>query len=285
MRHTLIFISLLTISCNQKLQDKKNIALSDTVNVIDTTLKGLDETPKIEPAERFEYQTVRFEIEKYYLKVLDTSNFIKALEENCHLYSNERNSKTLERFRKLKLNGSTKDFYYIEYSYPISSNAEFPGRYQIVLDSKGKFVKAISAVRVDIEKILPTENPYLFALLSTAHGNGGHEIFRINKDTVEQVYDGFLGYRPQTYSTGYDNEVNIPNELYHKFQDENNDGLNDVTFFGKVRYSKIDLGTDDKIAPVKFIYTEEFLEHLKLGKRTTFSTKTIEILLQNVRQV
>ena len=263
MRHTLIFISFLTISCNQNLQDNKNTQYIDTVNVVDTTLKSKEvvETSKAEPVEKFEYQTVRFEIEKYYPKVSDTSNFIKALEDNCHLYSNERYSKQLEKFKKIKINGSIKDFFYIEYSYPISSNAEFPGRYQIVLDNKGKFLKAISAVRLDIVKIFPTENPHLFAFLSTAHGNGGHNIFRINKDTIEQIFDSFLGNRPQTYSTGYGNEENIPNELYHKFSDENNDGLNDVTFFGRVRYSKIDLGTDDKIAHVKF----EFFYNKKNG--------------------
>ena len=254
MRHTLIFILILAISCSQNLQDKKNIPTTDTVTVMDTSLKGSVEMPKIEQTERFEYQTVNFGIEKYYPKVSDTSNFIRALVENCHLYNSDRNTKSLEEFKKIRLNGSTKEFYYIEYSYPISSNAEFPGRYQIVLDSKGKFVKAISAVRVIMVKILPSENAYLFALLSTAHGNGWHEIFRINKDTIEQVYDGFLGYRPQTYSTGYSNEINIPNELCHKFQDENHDGLNDVIFFGKVRYSKIDLGVDDKIAEVKFVF-------------------------------
>ena len=184
----------MTISCNQNLQDKKINYYTDTINVVDTTLKSKASIApvKTEPSEKFEYQTGRFEIEKYYPKVSDTFNFIKALEENCHLYSNERNSKSLDKFKKIKLNGSTKDFYYIEYSYPISSNSEFPGRYQIVLDNKGKFLKAISAVRLDIVKILPTENPYLFAFLSTAHGNGGHDIFRINEDTVEQVFDGFL---------------------------------------------------------------------------------------------
>lgn len=254
MRQALLFISLLTIACNQNVQDKKITQRSDNVTIIDSTLKGLTETTKTEPAERFEYQTERLEIEKYFRRVADTAHFIKALEENCHLYSSERNDKSLEKFKKIKLNGSTKDFYYIEYSYPISSNAEFPGRYQLVFDNNGKFLKAISAVRVDIVKIQTAENPYLFALTSTAHGNGGHNIFSINKDTIEQVYDGFLGYRPQTYSTGYGNEINIPNELYHKFSDENNDGFNDVTFFGKVRYSKIDLGTDDKIVPVKFVF-------------------------------
>jgi hypothetical protein len=238
------------------LKDKKSTPYPETISKIDTTLKDkvLIETAATDTVEKFEYQSIRFAIKKYYPKVSDTSNFIKALEENCHLYSHMSDSNHLEKFKKIKLNGSTKDFYYIEYSYPISSNAEFPGRYQIVLDHSGKFLKAISADRVNIVKILPEENPYLFALLSTAHGNGGHEIYRINKDTIEMVYNGFLGYRPQTYSTGYGNEVNIPNELYHKFSDENNDGFNDVTFFGKVRYSKIELGIDDKTAPVKFVF-------------------------------
>ena len=251
MRYTLIFILLLTMSCKQKRQDK-----ADIVNTVDTTVKSKDvvEVPKPEPVEKSDYQTAPFEIEKYYPKILDTADFIKALEENCHLYSNERSSKRLEKFKKIKLNGSAKDFYYIEYSNPLYSNAEFPGRHQVVLDNNGKLLKVITALRLDLVRILPTENPYLFALLATAHGNGGHEIFRINTDTIEQVYDGFLGYRPQTYSTGYGNDVNIPNELYHRFSDENNDGLNDVTFFGKVRYSKIDLGTEDKVASVKFIF-------------------------------
>ena len=242
------------MSCNQNSQDKKKIQYNETANIVDTTLKDLIETAKTEPVEKFEFQNIRFKIEKYYPKVSDTSDFIKALEENCHLYSSERNSKSLEKFKKIKINGSTEEFYYIEYSYSISSNAEFPGRYQIVLDNTGNFLKAISAVRVDIAKIMPSENPYLFALLSTAKGNGGHEIYRISNDTLEQIYEGFLGNRPQTYSTGYDNEVNIPYELNHKFSDENSDGLNDVTFFGKVRYSKIALGADDKIVPVKFVF-------------------------------
>ena len=255
MRHTLILILFLTVSCNQHLRDKKNISYTDTVNIVDASFIRNDfvDTAK-KPIENFEYQSVRFEIEKYYQKFSDTFNFIKAIEENCHLYLDERNLKSLDNFKRIKLNGSTKDFYYIEFSYPISSNAEFPGRSQIILDNNGKFLKAIYAVRVDIVRILPAENPYLFALLSTAHGNGGHEIFRINKDTIEQVFDGFTGYRPQTYSTGYGNEANIPYELNHKFSDVNNDGFHDVVFCGKVRYSKIDLGTEDKISPVTFVF-------------------------------
>ena len=115
----------------------------------------------------------------------------------------------------------------------------------------------LSAIIIERVKIIPNENPYLFALSSTPHGNGGHSIFRVNRDTIEEVYDGFLGYRPQTYNTGYDTEENIPNELYHKFVDDNKDGFNDIVFFGKVRYSKIDLGTQDNIAKVKFVFLYE----------------------------
>lgn len=256
MRYSVVLISFLIISCNQKLQDVKKVTLTDTINIVDTTLNtdNLIKVKEVSPVEKFEYQSVPFEIDKYYPTVSDTINFIKALEQNCHLSSNDRNFKTLDKFQKIKLNGSTKKFYYIEYSFPISSNAEFPGKYQIILNTKGDLLKVLSAVRVDLEEIQPSENPYLFALFSTAHGNGGHSVFRINSDTIQQVYDGFLGYRPQTYSTGYGNEINIPNELRHKFSDENNDRLNDIIFFGKVRYSKIDLGTEDKIATVKFVF-------------------------------
>ncbi len=257
MRYILIFLSLLTISCNRNLQDKKDTQYVDTVNISDTNSKAnnLNSKEKTDTVENLEYQTVSFDIKKYYSSVTDTTNFIKSLIVNCHLYTNERNDKrVLERFKKIKLSGSNKDFYFIEYSYPISSNAEFPGRCQIVFDDKGKLLKVMSAVRVDIVKIIPSKNNYLFALLSTPHGNGGHEVYKITQDTLDQVYDGFLGYRPQTYSTGYGNEINIPYELHHKFFDENNDGFNDLVFFGKVRYSKIDLGVQDKIALVKFIF-------------------------------
>jgi hypothetical protein len=256
MRNSIIFISLFIISCNQKLQEKKEYIQTDTVASIDTTIKveNFNKLDIKQNEEKFEFQNASFEVEKYYSKKIDTINFIKKLEENCHLYPSRENSKTLDKFEKINLNGSTKDFYYIQYSFPHSSNGEFPGKFQIILDSKGKLLKVLSAIRVEKVKIIPNENTYLLALSSTAHGNGGHDLFRINKDTIEQVYSGFVGYGPQTYSTGYNNTENVPNELNHKFIDDNKDGFNDLVFFGKVRYSKIDLGTEDKTANVKFVF-------------------------------
>ena len=256
MRHSLILLSLLTISCNQSVQEQKVITQIDTLINIDTTLniEKLKRVESVKNEEKFKYQTIPFEVEKYYSNKIDTSNFINALESNCNLYSSRDTSKTLDKFQKIKLNGSKRFFYFIQFSFSVTSNVEFPGKFQIVLNEKGKLLKVVSAIRVDLVNVNRNENPYLFAFSSTAHGNGGHEIFRINNDTIEQVYDGFLGNRPQTYSTGYDNDENIPNELPHKFIDDNNDGLKDLMFYGKVRYSKIDLGTDDKIADVKFIF-------------------------------
>jgi len=256
MRYLLILISFLIISCNQKVQDEKVLKQTDKSQIIDTTLKveNLNKLDIRENEEKFEFQNALFEVEKYYSKKIDTLSFIKRLEENCHLYPSRENSKTLDKFEKINLNGSTKYFYFIQYSFPYSSNAEFPGKFQIIFDSKGKLLKILYAIRVEKVKIVPNENTYLFALSSTAHGNGGHDLFRINKDTIEQVYDGFVGYGPQTYSTGYNNTENIPNELNHKFIDDNKDGFNDLVFFGKVRYSEIDLGTEDKIANVKFVF-------------------------------
>ena len=47
----------------------------------------------------------------------------------------------------------------------------------------------------------------------------------------------------------------------------NTDGLNGIVFFRKVRYSKIDLGTQDKITNVKFVFpcdkTNEHFDKIK----------------------
>ena len=75
MLYYLLFISLLSISCNQVLQQKNATKQTDTLNIIDTTLK-VDKVESVKSEARFEYQIAPFEVEKYYSKKIDTSNFI-----------------------------------------------------------------------------------------------------------------------------------------------------------------------------------------------------------------
>ena len=177
----------MTISHNQIVRDIKVITQIEPLINIDTTLKvkKLNKSESIKNEEKFEYQTIPFKVEKYYYNKIDTLNFTKALKSNCNLYSSRETSKTLDTFQKIKLLGSKKFFYFIQRSFSVTSNVEFSGKFQIILNEKSKLLKVLSAIRVDLVNVNQNENPYLFAFFSTAHGNGGHETFRINNDTIE----------------------------------------------------------------------------------------------------
>lgn len=238
MRYTLIIISVITFSCNEPLQ-KENIATNrDTLSIIDTTSSGdkLIETSlsNTETVENYDYQTIPFDLVKIFPHISDTVNFIKQLKENCHLFDSPSQDEKINYFKKTKLYGSDKEFYIVEYDYRDGATCAFPWKYQIIFNTKGKLIKILSDIRVDIVRIFPNENPFLVGVSSTGHGNGWHEINRIESDTIENVYNGFLGNRPQTYDVNEDNSVNEPSELHYKVTDVNNDGYNDIVFFGKI---------------------------------------------------
>ena len=209
-----------------------------------------------ETDEKYDYQTTPFKEINQFLYIKDTITFIAKLRENCHLWEPKGGytKESINYFKKVKLYGSNKWFYIIEYDFHSWSNASFPWKNQFVFDIKGNLIKILSEIRLDVVKIFPARSPFLFGVSSTGHGNGWHEVYKISSDTLEQVYDGFLGRRPQTYSTGDSYYVTSPHELFHKFADINKDHYADIIFYGKVRYSKIDLGYQDRIIPVKYIF-------------------------------
>ena len=238
MRYTLIIISVLTLSCNEPLQKKNVVANRETLTLIDTTLKNekliVTSLSNIDTVVTYDYQTIPFDLVKNFPYIFDTVNFIKELKENCHLFDRPSKEEKINYFKKTKLYGSDKEFYIIEYDYRDGATCAFPWKYQIVFNTNGKLVKILSNIRVDIVKIFPRENPFLISVSSTGHGNGWHEINRIQSDTLEKVYDEFLSNRPQTYDRCEDNTVNEPNEFHYKIVDANNDAYNDITFYGKI---------------------------------------------------
>ena len=178
-------------------------------------------------------------------------------------------------FKKIKLYGSNKQFYLIEYDFQDGPTAGFPWKQQFIFDATGKFIKALSEMRVDIVNIFPKENSFLIGVSATGQGNGGHAVYRINSDTIEQIYDGFLGYRPETYDDNEDGDINEPNEFRYRILDVNKDGYNDIVFFGKVRYAKFDLGERDKIIFAKYVFLynknkEHFIEQEDYSKKYEF---------------
>ena len=121
---------------------------------------------------------------------------------------------------------------------------------------------------------------------ATAKGNGGHEIYRISADTLQNVYEGYFDYDIQTYDAHGDLSVFEPHELNIGFTDENKDGFNDIVFTGQKlmlgKYTKDSLWYDvengkpfttenpaDKIS-IKYIFlydkqTEHFRAKQKYG--------------------
>jgi len=278
MRYLIILILITTLGCsyfqrNNQPSIKDSIEVIDTTPLVDTAMAITENN--LDTIEQYDYQNSPFLLVNKYPTIKDSATFIQALEENCHISQMFKHVKTINYFKKIKLFGSKKFYYLIEYDYHDGCSAEYPFKQQFLFDQNGYLKKILNAVRVDILNIFPQENSFLFVLFSTPKGNGSHFIYKINHDTAEQVYNGFLGYRPHTYSTGYFSFVNEPNELYHQFKDINQDGYNDLIFYGKVRYSKIDLGYQDKIVKVKYCFlyhpsSGHFIEQEDYSKKYEF---------------
>jgi hypothetical protein len=238
MRYSLIIISILTLYCSDPLQKQRIATNTDTLTHIDTTIKNdiliKSASGNTDTVENYDYQTIPFDLVKNFPHISDTLNFIKELKKNCHLFDRPSQGDKINYLKKTKIYGSDKEFYIIEYDYRDGAICAFPWKYQIIFDTRGKLLKILSDIRVDIVKIFPNGNPFLIGLSSTGHGNGWHEINIIEGDTIENVYNGFLGNRPQTYDVNQDNSVNEPSEFHYKVNDVNKDGYNDIVFFGKI---------------------------------------------------
>jgi len=167
----------------------------------------------------------------------DTTKFICNLRQIFDLYVWESpvqaESEKITTFKKVKIYGSNKDYFFIEYDWIAGSMAEFPWKYQLLLTTDGKLVKTLSGLRFDFVTIFPNQHPFLLILKSSARGNGGHEIYKISADTLENVYEGYYDYDVRTYDAHEDLSVFKPNELNINFVDENKDGFNDIVFTGQ----------------------------------------------------
>lgn len=169
-----------------------------------------------------------------YPVIRDSSLFIRNLRQTfeiaIHKSPEQQTGEKITAFKKIKINGSDQDYYFIEYDWKTGPSAGYPWKNQIILTSDGKLVKTLCAQRYEFIKIFPKQNPFLLATIVTGHGNGGHEIYKITADSLVNIYDGNV----KTYDTDEDNKVYEPHELSLKIKDYNNDGFNDIAFTGKL---------------------------------------------------
>ena len=170
--------------------------------------------------------------------IKDTSKFIVDLRQVFGLEVDENPSQKpngkISTYRKVKIYGSDSDYFFIEYDYRDGSGASFPWKYQLLLTLDGKLIKTLSGQRFDFVEIFENENPFLLTVIGTSKGNGGHELYKISGDTLENVYEGYFDYKLRTFDAHEDNRIYEPNELTLKIKDFNNDGFNDISFNGKI---------------------------------------------------
>jgi hypothetical protein len=215
----LTILALATFGCANKQTPKdENLHITETETKLDTTFKQVADFPTIK----------------------DTAIFISELRDFFGLEVDESPSQKanekITTYKKVKIYGSDNDYIFIEYDYGDGCGAAFPWKYQLLLTTDGKLVETLAGLRFDFIEIFKNKNPFLLTVFSTSKGNGGHALYQISADTLEDVYDCDLDYFVRTYDAHEDNSINDPNELTLKIKDFNKDGFNDISFNGKIVY-------------------------------------------------
>ena len=213
---TLTILTLTTFGCANKQTPKdEKSPVTETQENTDTIFRQVADFPTIK----------------------DTTKFIADLRQVFGLEVDESPSQKanekITTYKKVKIYGSDNDYFFIEYNYGDGCMAAYPWKYQLLLTTEGSLVKSLSGQRFDFVTIFPNQNPFLLTVTATAKGNGGHEIYRIWSDTLQNVYEGYFDYDVQTYDAHDDLSVFEPNELKIGFTDENKDGFNDIVFTGQ----------------------------------------------------
>jgi len=260
-------LTLLTFGCSNKKKPEVD-ELAVPVSLEKTTIKKEPAlTNNIKPNGIFK------EVENF-PTIKDSTSFMAELCKTFNLKIEEspvqKEGQKITAYKKVKLNGSNNEFYFIEYDWIAGCTATYPWKYQLLLTKEGKLVKLMDAYRFEFVKIFKNENPFLQTTIVSGHGNGGHRIYKFSADSLENVYEGYYDYNSRTYDADEDMDLFKPYELKINFKDKNNDGYNDITFTGQKlmlgKYTKDSLWYDvengkpftpehpGSIIPIKYIF-------------------------------
>lgn len=192
------------------------------------------------------------ELLSYYPQIKDTAAFFDRILPvfDIELTGFQDKHKKIFDYRKIRLNGSDKDYFLIEFEHGQDCLATYPWKFQLIFTPEGKPVKALKGDRCQLLTIFPEENPFLLVLLCTARGNGGHEIYKVSADTLENVYEGYYDYDLRTYDAHQDGFTYEPWELNLTIRDYNADGVNDIAFTGAI----VPENPLQKPIPVEYIF-------------------------------
>ncbi len=218
-----LFTIIILTSCKNKSVENDNFTKTETKKEIAISQK---ETLKI---------PIKILTSNDTLKLVDNIKKVIELEQNTEYSKFEK----ILRLQHLMLNGKSDNIIFIEFEYGYTSGASWPGKCQLFFTENGKLIGRVDAEKYKFLRINKTELPYFYTLETTQHGNGGHNLYRISNDTLENTLDGFSVYFLRTYDSDETTSINEPFELKMKISDFNNDKLNDISFSGKIiKYAK-----------------------------------------------
>jgi hypothetical protein len=214
---TLITLALTTFGCvNKQVPKDEKSRVAARKEETDKTFKHVADFPTIKDSAKFIANL------KYFAGI--------KMEESPSLQGTEK----ISVYKKIRMYGSNNEYFFIEYDYGSGCGAAYPWKYQLLLTTDGKHVGTLAAKRFEFIKIFNNEAPFLLTLTATSKGNGGHELYKISENILENVLESDADFLVRTYDSHEDDAVYEPNELTLTVKDCNNDGFNDISFKGKV---------------------------------------------------
>lgn len=216
-KHVLLILTLTIFSCTKiQVVENQNKNVPEAVVEKDTLFSQVQDFPVIK----------------------DTAAFISNLQEIAKLdiyeSSDVNQNQEITVFRKVEIYGSDKEYFFIEYDYKDGPGAAFPYKYQVLLTKDGRLIHVLDALRHEFIRVFKNEHPFLLTVSSTSKGNGGHEIYKMNSDSLTNVLINVDDYLIRTYDAHEDSYVNEPYEFNVDVKDVNKDGFNDISFHGNI---------------------------------------------------
>ncbi|PZR23120.1 MAG: hypothetical protein DI535_24790 [Citrobacter freundii] len=137
-------------------------------------------------------------------------------------------------YKKIRLHGSEQSFFLVEYDWKEGPNTAYPWKAQFLLNENGRLISTFSALRWELLKDFNNEQAYLLTVTSTAKGNGSHSLYGFRGGKLENLLYSPDSMAVFTYDRHADRSVYKPYELTPVIKDENHDGMNDISFQGKI---------------------------------------------------
>lgn len=254
--HTIkILIKILSLCLVISCSTQSTPTNTNPQTITDTAVRVVT-TPPIE-ADSTENEDTTLEEDPYICQAIldfpvikDSASILEELDVSC------LSSTKIEKYRKVRIYGSRKKFVIVETDCACCN--PFHDFELGIFEENGRYITTITGYKYGFVKVFPNEPSVLYRLDVSTHGNGGHEFFKIDHDTLKSMntlYDDF----PNTVCIGEDRWADRwsyhPNILKMTVSDDNKDGFNDLIFEGVVHLMDENADTYKvrKRVPVKFI--------------------------------